>query len=159
MALDPKHVGRIYGPYRYTVALEKMREFAYAIAGGEPSLGLGNPPQGLDPIFYDEEKARSGPHGSVIAFPTFVVTFAMAPFGAAIGDPELGINLVRLLHAEQEFEFLEVIRPDDVMTTTGRIAAITSKKSLDFMVIESESVNQHGRPVLRARWTAVIRNG
>lgn len=159
MALDPKHVGRSYGPYRYVLGLEKMREFAYAISGGTPSLGLGVPPKDLDPIYYDEEKARGGPYGSVIAFPTFAVTFAMAPFGAALGDPELGINLVRLVHGEQEFEFLEVMRPDDVMTTTGRIVEITAKKSLDFIVIQSESVNQHGKVAVRGTWTAVVRNG
>lgn len=159
MALDPKHVGRSYGPYRYQLGLEKMREFAYAVAGGTPSLGLGVPPADLDPVYYDEEKAKASRYGSVIAFPTFAVTFAMAPFGAAISDPELGINLVRLLHAEQEFEFVEVMRAGDLMTTTGRIASISSKKSLDFMVIESESVNQHGRVAVRGTWTAVIRNG
>jgi acyl dehydratase len=159
MALDPKFVGKSYGPYRYTLGLEKMREFAYAVSGGVPSLGLGNPPEDLDPLYYDEEKAKAGPYGSVIAFPSFAVTFALAPFGAAIGDPALGIDLVRLLHAEQEFEFLEVMRPGDVMTTTGQIASISSKKSLDFMVIHSESVNQHGKLAVRGVWTAVIRNG
>lgn len=159
MALDPSHVGRTYGPYRYTLGLEKMREFAYAISGSTPMLGLGVPPPELDPLFYDEEKAKAGPYGSVIAFPSFAVTFAMAPFGAAIGDPALGIDLVRLVHGEQELEFPEVMRPNDVMITTGRIAEITAKKSLDFMTIESESVNQHGRVAVRGRWTAVIRNG
>jgi hypothetical protein len=45
------------------------------------------------------------------------------------------------------------------MTTTGQIASISSKKSLDFMVIHSESVNQHGKLAVRGVWTAVIRNG
>lgn len=158
MALDRKHVGRAYGPYRYVLGLEKMREFAYAISGGVPMLGIGVPPQDLDPLFYDEEQARRGPYGEVIAFPSFAVTFAMAPFGAAIGDPALGIDLVRLVHGEQELEFPEVMRANDVMTTTGKIVEITAKKSLDFMTIESESVNQHGRVAVRGRWTAVIRN-
>jgi acyl dehydratase len=158
MALDRKHVGRAYGPYRYVLGLEKMREFAYAISGGVPMLGIGVPPQDLDPLLYDEEQARRGPYGEVIAFPSFAVTFAMAPFGAAIGDPALGIDLVRLVHGEQELEFPEVMRANDVMTTTGKIVEITAKKSLDFMTIESESLNQHGRIAVRGRWTAVIRN-
>ena len=158
MSIDPSNQGRVYGPYTYALGVEKMREFAYAIAGSVPMLGIGVPPADLDPIFYDQEKARTGPYGEVIAFPSFAVTFAMAPFGAAIGDPALGIDLVRLVHGEQELEFPEVMRPNDVMTTTGKIVEITAKKSLDFMTIASESVNQHGRVAVRGRWTAVIRN-
>ena len=40
MAIDPKHIGKVYGPTRYVVGLEKMREFAYAVSGGVPSTGF-----------------------------------------------------------------------------------------------------------------------
>ena len=32
MPIDPKHVGRAYGPFTYEAGLEKIREFAVAIA-------------------------------------------------------------------------------------------------------------------------------
>jgi acyl dehydratase len=158
MAVDPKHIGRSYGPYRYEVGLEKMREFAYAIGGGVPGIGITPPPEGLNPLLHDTEKAKAGPHGAVVAFPTFVVTFAIAPFGAAISDPELGINLLRLVHGEQDFEFHDVIRPGDVMTTTGKVKQIFQKAGMDFVIVETESTNQHGKLVVKGTWTAVIRN-
>ena len=158
MPIDPKFVGRSYGPYTYQLGLEKMREFAYAISCGTPSLGLGHAPKDLDPLFYDEEAGRKGPYGSVIAFPTFAVTFAMAPFGEALGDPALGIDLVRLVHGEQELEFGEVMRPGDTMTTQGVISKINAKGGLDFITISSESLNQHGKMAVRGTWTAVIRS-
>lgn len=158
MALDPKHVGKSYGPYKYEVGLEKLREFAFAVAGGPPSVGFtGGPPAGLNPLLWDEEAAKKGPYGSVIAFPTFAVTFAIKPFGAAVGDPEVGVNLLMLVHGEQEFEFFDVIRPGDVMTTTGKITKIYERNAMDFVVVETESKNQTGKLVVKGTWTAVIR--
>lgn len=157
MPMDRSHVGRQYGPYRYTLALEKMREFAYAIAGAVPSSTFGAAPSGLNPLFYDEDAAKGGPYGVVIAFPTFAVSFAMKPFADALGDPALGVDLVRVVHGEQDFEFHEVMRAGDVMTTTGRIARINEKANLTFIVVETESHNQHGRLAVKGTWTAVIR--
>jgi acyl dehydratase len=157
MSIDPRFVGKKYGPFRYQIGLEKMREFAYAVGGGVPASGFASAPEGLDPLFYDESAAKAGPHGSVIAFPTFAVTFAIAPFAAAVSDPELGINLLMLVHGEQEFEFFDVMRAGDVITTTGAIAQIYEKSQKDFLIVVSESKNQHQKPLVRGTWTAVIR--
>jgi acyl dehydratase len=158
MPLDPGFVGRQYGPFRYTLGVEKMREFAFAIAGGIPTSSFNyGPPEGLNPLFWDEEAAKNGPYGAVIAFPTFAVTFAMKPFTEAVSDPALGIDLVRVVHGEQDFEFLEVMRAGDVIETRGQISQINAKGNLDFLVVETESKNQHGRVALKATWTAVVR--
>lgn len=157
MAIDPKHVGRTYGPYTYKIGLEKLREFSFVVGGGFPGLGYGSPPEGLNPLLWDEEAARKGPHGGVIGFPTFAVTFAIRPFSAAVTDPELAINLLMLVHGEQEFEYFEVMRDGDVMTTTGEIAQLYTKAGMDFVVVKTESKNQHGKLVVRGTWTAVIR--
>ncbi len=158
MPVDPKHVGRTYGPYKYVVGLEKMREFAYAVGGGVPSSGfMGGPPAGLNPLLYDEKVSADGPYGAPIAFPTFAVTFAIAPFSAALTDPELQINLLMLVHGEQEFELFDVMRPNDVMTTTGTITQIFEKAGKDFVTVVTESKNQTGKLVVRGTWTAVIR--
>ncbi|MBX5482788.1 MAG: MaoC family dehydratase N-terminal domain-containing protein [Myxococcaceae bacterium] len=158
MSIDPSNVGREYGPYTYTLGVEKMREFAYAVAGGVPSSSFGGkPPPGLNPIFWDEAAAKASKYGAIVAFPTFAVNFAMKPFTEAVTDPRLGIDLVKLVHGEQAFEFFDVMRPGDVMTTTGRLTEIYEKAGMDFVVMETESVNQHGRRVVKAVWTAVIR--
>jgi len=158
VALDPRFVGRKYGPYPYKLGLEKMREFAYVVAGGVPSIGYGHPPEGLNPLLWDERAAKAGPYGSVVAFPTFCVTFAIRPFSAAVTDPEIGINLLLLVHGEQEFEFFDVMRDGDVMTTTGEITQIFEKSDKDFVVVVTESRNQRDQLVVRGTWTAVIRH-
>lgn len=156
--IDPSNIGRVYGPFRYTLGVEKMREFAFAVAGGVPSSSFGGKaPEGLNPLFWDEETARAGKYGAVVAFPTFAVNFAMKPFTEAVTDPRLGINLVKLVHGEQAFEFGEVMRAGDVITTSGKLTEIYERANMDFVVMETESHNQHGKLVVKGTWTAVIR--
>jgi acyl dehydratase len=156
MAIDPRHVGRRYGPFRNTVCAERIRAFALAVAGGVPGY-FGSAHGEPHPYSVDEEAARRSPHGTLVAPPTFGVTFAMEPFALACSDPELGLDLLRLLHAEQEFEHGVPVRPGDVLTTEGEIVEVRSKGSLDFMTVRTETVNQAGERVLVARWSAVIR--
>jgi acyl dehydratase len=157
MPIDPRHVGRRYGPFRITVCAERIRDFAVAISGGTPGFFGGGPGEGAHPWTVDEDAAARSPHGALVAPPTFGVTFAMHPFALACGDPEIGLDLLRLLHAEQEFEYGAVVRPGDVLTTTGEVVEVRSRGSLDFMVVRSETTNQGGEQVLVGRWTAVVR--
>ncbi len=158
MAIDPRHVGRRYGPYRTTVCAERIRAFAQVVSGGVPGYFTGAVAAGdPHPWSVDEEAARRSPHGALVAPPTFGVTFAMQPFADACCDPELGLDLLRLLHAGQEFEHGAPVRPGDVLETTGEIVDVRPRGSLDFMTVRTETVNALGERVLVARWTAVVR--
>jgi hypothetical protein len=158
MALDKRFIGREYGPYTYEIGVEKMREFTLALGGAHPGAGTpGEPPPHMSPLLFDAQAAKAGPYGDLIAFPSFAVVFAVRPFGAAIADKELGINMLMLVHGEQELEFLDVMRPGDVMTTTGRIEDMYDKARMSFLVVTSESRNQRGDVVVKGTWTAVIR--
>lgn len=157
MATDASLVGRRWGPFVYTVGLEKLREYVSAISGGTPNLGLSGLPDDVHPVLHDEAAAARLPHKGVIGFPTFAVTFAMAPFGAAMLDPALGVDLLRLVHGEQDFEFLEVLRPGDVLTTHGELVEVSKRGNNELLVVSTESVNQHRRMAVRGRFTAVIR--
>lgn len=158
MALDKRHIGKTYGPFTYTLGVEKMREFALAVGGGHPGVGFGaEVPAHISPLLLDEQAAKAGPYGDIIAFPSFAVVFAIKPFGAAIGDPELKVDTLKLVHGEQELEFFEVMRPGDVMTTTGRIEDLYDKAGMEFLIVTSESRNAEGKLVVRGTWTAVIR--
>jgi acyl dehydratase len=158
MPLDPRHVGRTYGPFRYGVGQEKISDFAIAVGGGVPGRVFGGlPPEDLHPWFLDEAAGKASPHGSTIAPPTFCVNFAMQPFALACSDPELGIDLVRLLHGEQQFEYFDVVRPGDILETGGEIVRIESKGTLDFMTVKTTTRNQTGKVVLEGLWTAVVR--
>ena len=159
MAVDRKHLGRRYGPYRFTVGLEHLRDFVAATAGGVPGRVLRRPPDGAHPWTFDEVAAAASPHGGLVAPPAFAAVFAIEPFGAACSDPALGIDVLRLVHGEQSFDFLAPVRPGDVMTTTGEITNVRERGALDFVEVTTTSVNQRGETAVRGVWTAVIRRG
>ena len=144
MAIDIRHVGRRYGPFQSTVCADQIEAFALVVAGGVPG-------------YFGSAEHEPRPFSTLAAPPTFGVTFAMRPFALACTDPELGLDLLRLLHAEQEFEHGAPVRPGDVLTTVGEIVDVRSRGLLDFLTVRTETVNQVGERVLVARWTAVIR--
>jgi acyl dehydratase len=158
VTIDRKHLGRRYGPYVFAVGREHLRAFVAATGGGVPGRIFAAPPPHAHPLTWDEGAARAGPHGDLVAPPTFAATFAMEPFARASSDPELAVNVLRLVHGEQELELLEPVRPGDVLTTTGEITRIQERASLDFLEVTSTTTNQHGRLVVRGVWTAIIRN-
>jgi acyl dehydratase len=156
--IDRKHLGRAYGPYAFQVGLQHVKDFAAATGGGVPGHVFSAPPEHAHPLTWDEGAARAGPHGGIVAPPAFATTFAMEPFAKACSDPELGVNVLRLVHGEQDLEFLEPVRPGDALTTRGEITRIQERGNLDFLEVTTTTTNQHGRVVVRGVWTAIIRN-
>ena len=157
MPIDRTHLGRRYGPFTFVVGREGLRDFAAVLGGGVPGHVFSAPPDRAHPLSWDEEAARNGPHGGLVAPPGFAAAYAIEPFARAISDPALALDLVRLLHGEQDLEFLEPVRPGDVLVTTGEITRIEARGSLDLLDVTTTTANQHGRTVVRGVWTAVIR--
>jgi len=158
VALNKAHLGRRYGPYRFTVGVESLRDFAAAIGGGIPGRVYAAPPIDAHPWTWDPDAAAASPYRALIASPGYATLFAIQPFSFACRDPELGINLVRLLHNGQDLELFGPIRAGDVLQTTGEITRLQERANLDFIEMTTETVNQGGKLVVRAAWSAVIRN-
>jgi acyl dehydratase len=156
--IDRKHLGKRYGPFRFEVGREHVKDFVAATGGGVPGRVFSAPPDRFHPWTFDEEAARTSSHRGLVAPPTFAAAFAIQPFATACSDPELGMNVLRLVHGEQEFEFLEPVRPGDVVETTGTISRIQERGNLDFLEVTTETRNQHGHLVVRGVWTAIVRN-
>jgi 3-hydroxybutyryl-CoA dehydratase len=150
-------LGRSWGPFRYAVGAEKMREYAVAISGGVPSYASTGLPEDLHPVLHDEAAAARSPWGSLIAFPTFAVLFSIAPAQAALLDPAMEVDVFRTLHGEQEFEFREPLRPGEVLSTTGTLESYARRGSNTLFAIRTDSVNQRGRLAVRGRFTAFVR--
>ena len=96
--VDKAVVGKEYPPFAVTVERGKIKEFARAI--GDPN-----------PFYLDDDVGRASEWGDVIAPPTFAVTFRddRADGGALLRD--LGVDISRVLHGEQEFELLRPLMP------------------------------------------------
>ncbi len=124
--IDPKFVGRAYEAVKYEVGLEKIRE--YANATGD-----------LNPIYLDEEEAAKGPYGSIVAPPMLAVVYAKGVMEKFLFDSEVDLNMMMLVHGEQEFEFHRPVRAREVVYTDGKILSIKNKEKLDVITFKTES--------------------
>jgi len=138
--------GRTYPPFEYEVGREKIREYANAV--GESN-----------PVHHDPEAARQAGFRNVVAPPMFCVVYSAGAMAPAILDPELGINLMMMVHGSQEFEWDEPVVAGDTITTESRVKDVYEKNGMKFYVFESESKNQDGRRTVKGTWTNIVRGG
>lgn len=144
MPIDKKFIGKEFTPVRYVIGREKIKEYAKTIGD-------------LNPLYFDEEKAKKSKYGSIIAPPMFVVVFARDAMFKLFEDKEININMERLVHGEQEFVFHKVVKENDVISTHAKIKDIFEKSKNDFVILETRSYNQQGELVVEGTWTFVIR--
>lgn len=145
MAVDKKFIGKKYPPVEYEVCREKIKEYATAVGD-------------LNPLYIDEQKAKQSPYKGIVSPPMFAVVYTKDAVAQAMFDRELALNLPMLVHGEQEFEFVGVIRPGDVIETEAYIADIYEKSDKDFVVVGGTSKKKSdGTVVTRGKWTFVIR--
>ena len=104
MPIDRSHLGRRYGPYRFTVGVEHLRDFVAATGMGVPGRVLRSPPPAPHPWTWDEQAAAASPHGGARRAAVLRRDLRHRALRAACADPALGIDLVRLVHGEQAFE-------------------------------------------------------
>ncbi len=141
--VDTKFIGKKYGPTKYEVGREKIKEFAKATGDMNPRY--------LD---FDAAEKEGRP---VIAPPMFAVVYAKDVIEQMLLDRELALNLMMLVHGEQEFEFGVTVKSGDLITTEGVIKDIFNKKGKDFVIEETVSKNQNGEMTVRGLLTFVIR--
>jgi acyl dehydratase len=140
MPIDRSYIGKTGEPVTMHIERGKIREFAAAIKDD-------------DPLYFDEAYAEREA-GGIIPPVTFLQTTALWDNGQ--GRPRPPLDLKRVLHGEQEFEFLAPIRAGDVLTAVSRIADMYEKGgkrggTMTFVVGETEFTNQRGEVVARAR--------
>lgn len=144
MPIDTKFIGQEYKPVTYVAGQEKIKE--YALATGD-----------LNPLYIDPEYAKKSKYGCIIAPPMFVVVFAKEVMDNLFLDKELNLNMSRLVHGEQEFNFHKIVKSNDTIKTTSKIKNIYNKGNNDFIELETKSYNQNNELVTEALWTFVVR--
>jgi acyl dehydratase len=137
MALDfdQSILGRVFDETVFpAVTKEDMLEFAAAL--GE-----------THPWYTDEAAAAQGPHGGLVASPTFV-----AKLRASKLSPEFMPKLGKFgFDGGRDLELFAPVRPGDVLTMKSTIHEIYEKTgrtgSMYFVVIRNEITNQQGEKV------------
>lgn len=140
---DPR-VGRSSQPVSMRIEIGKVREFAGAIKDDNP-------------IYFDEEYAKREA-GGVMPPPTFTMTQAF--WDSPANRIDLGMDLRRVLHGGQEFEYAKPIHAGDTLTAQGSITNVYKKPGkrggeMTFAVIETTFTNQRGEVVLYSRSTII----
>ncbi|MDB5868158.1 MAG: acyl dehydratase [Polaromonas sp.] len=112
-----------------------------------------------NPVFTDAQAARDAGHRALPAPPTFAFCLEnLAPPRRNL-IAEMGIDLKRVLHAEQGFEYFKTIYAGDRVRLNSRIADIYEKKggALTFIAQETTLHNQLGELCVKSRSVAVVR--
>ena len=90
--------------------------------------------------------------------PTFLtVPEIAAGLAPAIADEELGLDLSRLLHGEQEYEWHRPLRMGERLEATSRIASIRGRGDLEIVTIATDLVDASGESVASARSVMIVR--
>lgn len=132
MILNKDLEGKTYDPQEYTITADESRKYA---EGYNEDL----------PLFLDEAR-----DGGIIAPPMFAVKYTGASLMQAFFDTDLNLNFGRMLHGEQDMEFLLPVKPGDVITGRSRIEEIVERGSGEFFSVRVEAKNQDGDAVFNA---------
>ncbi len=147
---DTSKVGHSFPPFTIEVARSKIHELALAIGD-------------TNPIYHSRDAAQKAGYPDIPLFPTSPTTFAFWGNTEMAGHlMDLGLNVMRILHGEEEYEYLAPVYPGDVLTGVVTVAEGKSRQgrngsSMDIVTLETVYSNQEGLAVLKARQTVVVR--
>ena len=140
--------GKEYPPYTVTIERGRIKDFARAIGD-------------LNPAYLDDRVGAASPWGDIIAPPTFPITFRDENADTNAMLKELGTDISRILHGEQEFELHRPLVPGETLTCRPRIADIYEKSGrsgpMAFVVRETNVTDKENELVATLRGVTVIR--
>ena len=138
-------VGKEYPPYAITVERGKIKEFARAIGD-------------LNPFYLDDEVGRASAWGDIITPPTFPISFRDET-GVLLRD--LGTDVSRLLHGEQEFEIFRQLRPGETYLCRSKVLDLYEKTGksgpMGFVIRETAVTDADNEIVAKMRSVTVVR--
>jgi len=141
-------VGKEYPPWPVTVERGRIKDFARALGD-------------LNPFYLDDQVGAASEWGDIIAPPTFAASFRdeRADSGALLRD--LGVDISRVLHGEQEFEIHRQLRPGETYLCRTKVLDIYEKAGksgpMAFVVRETAITDTTGEIVATMRHVTVIR--
>jgi acyl dehydratase len=145
--VNPELVGRDFPPTApYLVGREKVREFARAVFADDP--------QHSDPV-----AAQALGYADVVAPPTFAIVVTDATLQQLLGEPDSGIVLQNVLHAEQKFRFSRPIVAGDELTAKLAVTGIRAMGAAAMLTSESEITDAAGDHVVTTTTILLVGEG
>ncbi|MCK9230004.1 MAG: MaoC family dehydratase N-terminal domain-containing protein [Syntrophales bacterium] len=140
---DMSKTGTEYAPIVWEVERGKIREMVRALGD-------------RNPVYRDREIALQAGYKDTPAPLTFL-TVPMLWAGDMPGMiDDLKINIMMVLHGEEEYEYYQAIYPGDVISGTPKVVGMEEKTSksgskMDMVTVEILYTNQRGEKVAKAR--------
>lgn len=147
---DKSKIGHSFATFTVEVQRNKIHELTTAIGDNNP-------------IYHSREEAQAAGYPDVPISPTSPTLFnfwGSRPRGSGLAS--LGVNVQRILHGEEEYEYLAPIYPNDVLTGVSTVVDAKTRQgrdgsSMEIITTETRYTNQYNQPVLNTRSTAVVR--
>lgn len=147
MPVNPELAGREFPPTApYLVGREKVREFARAVFADDP--------QHVDPA-----AAQALGYPDVVAPPTFAIVVTDATLQQLLAEPDSGIVLQNVLHAEQKFRFTRPIVAGDELTAKLAVTGIRAMGAASMVTSESEITDATGAHVVTTTSILLVGEG
>jgi acyl dehydratase len=147
-AINKGLAGKELAPYAVTVERGKIKEFARAIGD-------------LSPFYLDDRVGQASEWGDIIAPPTFATTFRDESADTAAFLRELGTDVSRVLHGEQECEIVKPLQPGERYLCRPKVLDIYEKTGksgpMAFVVRETTITDRANEIVARMRHVTVVR--
>ena len=119
----------MYPPARFRVDEMRVRAFADAVGQRGP---------GVPPTIVTVPEIEAG-------------------LDHVVSDPRLGIDLSRVLHAEQEYRWSRPVVVGETLTASATIEGVRDRGGMRFLTLRTEVVDEAGELVASGRSTLIIR--
>ena len=140
--------GKAFAPYTVTVERGRIKDFARAIGD-------------LNPFYLDDRVGAASEFGDVIAPPTFPITFKDEGSDTSAFLKELGTDISRILHGEQEFEIFRPLQPGQTYLCRSKVLDIYEKSGrsgpMAFVVRETSIADGSNEIVATMRHITIVR--
>jgi acyl dehydratase len=146
--VDRSAIGRSFTPVTARVEPGRLRFFLN-------TLGERNP------VYRDETAARAKGYSAIPVPPTYLFCLELMdnerPFEFLT---DLNIDLARVLHGEQRFNYHAPVLVGDTLTFSSRVTDVADKKggAMTMVIVETKVTNQQGVRVADTARTIVVRN-
>ncbi len=136
MPLNTQLIGKEYSGKTFEVTAEAIEKYARAT---------------------NDENERYLGGGETVAPPIFPVVPAFDTFMEAGMDPDLGADLLRLVHGAEEHVLYRPIKPGDVLTVKASLESVDQKETGETFTVKATETDQNGDVVAEVRGTMFIR--
>ena len=148
---DSSKIGYSFPPFPVHVERTKLRELAFAI--GDPN-----------PIYQELLAAQSEGYEDIPLPPTAATIFLFWENRHFVEQlAELGLDVTRLIHREESYEYLAPIHPGDMLTGVMMVLDGSTRKgrdgsSIDLVTLQISYTNGEGQAVLIATTKLITRD-